>query len=638
VTTKALEVASADRGWADVPQVQPHSPSAALRPRLASQRVALAIVMAVATGLRLWGLTHDLPFSYFGDELHFIKRSMALGTGDLNPHWFHKPAFLMYALAFVFGSYFLVGRAVGTFSSVDHFAAEFLVDQGMFLLLGRLLVCASGIALVYLVWLIAIEVYGRWQAAFVAALATAVLPPMVASSQHALSDMPCAFFLVLGFYLYLRSLASDRLLPLALAAAAAGVSMGTKYYGIILVPTFCLWETWLVLRNRREWRRLPLRLGVVVGTFVAAFFLSSPYHFLDPTWGRQLTEQLLHTVGATEGPRFDPDSKTAYTPGPAAWAEAARFFLDRLSRGRALGLTLLGGFILGMLGALRKRKYRDYALLVAIPWTMFLVAASTFAAFHLHPRHLVGILPLACTLLWPALDLLTRPLPLSASGRDRVAIAIAVVALCFPLAETVRANRALMVVDTRTEAYRWILSTLPADAGILVEDHGPVLQPSRLAIDRQKALLQEIPTGPFTFHERQRLRLLDEFPPAEGRNLWQLGHPWWLLAEKDDAELRSSAHDLDMGSPMISRRPATLEEYRAAGVRYVVVNSSGIRATQRTESSQQNFPSFTRFYRSLQAETELIQSFTREGGERKGPEIWIYDLAPTAAAPAPEPG
>ena len=44
--------------------------------------VALVAVLATAVLLRLWGLFHDLPFSYFGDELHFMKLSAAMGSGS----------------------------------------------------------------------------------------------------------------------------------------------------------------------------------------------------------------------------------------------------------------------------------------------------------------------------------------------------------------------------------------------------------------------------------------------------------------------------------------------------------------------------------------------------------------------------
>src|SRR5687768_876099 len=98
---------------------------------------ALAFVLLLAIALRLWGLFHDLPLSYFGHELHCRKCSAALGTGNPNPHWFHKPAFLMYVLAFVDGLYFVVGRLTGQFDSTAEFGAHFLTDPEPFLLLGR---------------------------------------------------------------------------------------------------------------------------------------------------------------------------------------------------------------------------------------------------------------------------------------------------------------------------------------------------------------------------------------------------------------------------------------------------------------------------------------------------------------------
>ncbi len=92
-------------------------PPAAARPeegtRSRTAVLALAAVLLLGAAIRLWGLFHDLPFSYFGDELHFMKRSMAMGTGDLNPHWFHKPALFMYLWLFSYGLYFLVGMSDG---------------------------------------------------------------------------------------------------------------------------------------------------------------------------------------------------------------------------------------------------------------------------------------------------------------------------------------------------------------------------------------------------------------------------------------------------------------------------------------------------------------------------------------------
>jgi hypothetical protein len=89
---------------------------------------------------------------------------------------------------------------------------------------------------------------------------------------------------------------------------------------------------------------------------------------------------------------------------------------------------------------------------------------------------------------------------------------------------------------------------------------------------------------------------------------------------------------MSMANPVVSRLPRPLEEYRAAGVRYVVVNSQGMNITQGNGRST-NFPTFTRFYRSLREEAELIHKFDPAEIGGKGPVIWIYDLgiATTAA-------
>lgn len=216
------------------------------RPRLASPDgverwlpLLLGGILLVAFGLRLAGVFHDLPFSYYGDELHFVKRFMALGTGDLNPHWFHKPGFLMYLLLACYGGYFAVGVLFGRFDSTEQFGAHFLQDMGPFLLMGRFLVLAFGVTTVYVVYLIALRAFRNRIHGLTAAGVAAVMLPMVGGSQVVKADVPAAFFVALSFYLFLRSTERKGFLPLALAALTAGVAMGTKYYGIMLARATC---------------------------------------------------------------------------------------------------------------------------------------------------------------------------------------------------------------------------------------------------------------------------------------------------------------------------------------------------------------------------------------------------------------
>lgn len=588
---------------------------------------ALAGILLLAAGIRLWGLFHDLPFSYFGDELHFMKRSMALGMGDLNPHWFHKPALFMYLWLLVYGLYFLAGLAAGRFESTADLGAHFLTTPGPFLLLGRLVVFACGVATVWVVYRIGRRVFESERAGLAAALVAAVLAPMVASSQHMKTDVPGGLMIALSILVYLRTRDDLRWRPLVLAALLAGAAMGTHYYGIVLVPTYLAMELWNGLARRVPWRTVLLRGALVPALFVAGFFLTSPYNFLDPTWARQSFSHLKTTFfPEPEQVLFEADSKTAYKPGSSeAFGGATLDFFQVLTSQKGMSLPLTALALLGLGAALARRETRWYAVLVSIPILAYFAAAVTVAAYHVQPRHLNAIYPLLATLAWPGALLVFR-----SEGR-RKAVALALVALaCIPTAvEASSRNLDLNRKDSRLVSYRWIVANLPRDERILLDDYGPLLQPGTRSVARQQALLETIPKGPFTRHQGKRLQLLRRYPAEEGRDILELGHPWWLQREKSDAELRRDPVDLDMGNPLFTRQPKTVDEYRAEGIRFVVTNSAA-RSMYFGKKAKwgEGFPSFLRFYRGLERE-RLLRTFDPGDWGGKGPVIWIYDLRET---------
>jgi hypothetical protein len=585
---------------------------------------ALAGILLLAAGIRLWGLFHDLPFSYFGDELHFMKRSMALGTGDLNPHWFHKPALFMYLWLFVYGLYFLAGMVTGRFDSTAELGAHFLTSPGPFLLLGRLVVFACGVATVWVVYRIGRRVFENQReserAGLAAALVAAVLAPMVASSQHMKTDVPGGLMIAVSILVYLRTKDDLRWRPLVLASLLAGVAMGAHYYGIVLVPAYVAMELWNGLSRRLPWRTVLLRGALVPALFVAGFFIASPYNFLDPTWPRQNFAHLKSTFfPEPEQVLFEADSKIAYKPGSSeALGGATLDFFQVLTSQKGMSLPLTALALLGLGAALAKRETRWYAVLVSIPILAYFAAAVTVAAYHVQTRHLNAIYPLLATLTWPGALLLVRLFPTA----RRAAAAMALIALaCIPTAvETSTRNLELNRKDSRLVSYRWIVENLPKDELILLDDYGPLLQPGPPSVARQLALLATIQKGPFTQHQGKRLQLLRRYPAEEGLNIVELGHPWWLQREKSDAELRSNAVDLDMGNPLFTRQPKTVDEYRAAGIRFVVTKYLGKRAKW-----GEGFPSFLRFYRGLERE-RLLRTFDPADWGGKGPVIWIYDL------------
>ena len=612
-----------------------------------AETLALAAVLLLAAGLRLWGLFHDLPFSYYGDELHFMKRAMAIGSGDLNPHWFHKPAFLMYVLAFCYGLYFLVGLLAGRFESTAELGAHFLYAPGDFLLIGRLVVCAAGVATVWVVYRLGRQAYGSAAAGLAGALVAAVLRPMVDSSQEIKSDVPCAFLVALSLLFYLRARGGegapepvrtgrrDRRWYLIVAALLAGAAMGTHYYAIVLLPTYVLLEAWHAV-SRRTWRSALATGALVSLLFVAGFAVTSPFNLIDPSWPTATWEMVAKALGLTPEPvvRYDPDSKVEFEPGLRSTAGAAVHFFRLLASSKALGpaFTLLAG--LGLAATLARRATRWYGVAVALPFLVFVFAAVTVAAYHAQPRHLNVVYALLATLVGPGAALLAGILPpLRAPGRRAAAalVSLGIVGLAAlpALAETVRHNRTITRLDSRLVAYRWIVRHVPPGERILLDDYGPPIPPDPAAAARMAAVLATLPRGPFTHNQALRLDLVRRFPPADGRDVTELGHQWWLPREKTDAELRSNAVDLDMSNPVVSRVPKTLEEYRRDGIRWIVTNDAARRLyfVRKGRERGRHFPSFVRFYRELEG-LAPVRVFDPQEWGGKGPVVRVYDLAP----------
>jgi hypothetical protein len=605
-------------------------------------RLTLIAVLLLAAALRLWAIRHDLPFSYYGDELHFMRRAMAVGTGDLNPHWFHKPAFLMYLLAFCYGLYFLLGRAVGWFHSTAEFGARFLFAPAPFLLIGRLLVAACGVATVWVVYRIGRKVFASPWAGVAGALVAAVLAPMIDSSRSIKSDVPCGLWMALSVWAFLGTRESPRLRPLVLASLLAGAAMGTHYYGIVLVPAYLVLEMLRGFSSGVPWRTVAGRCALVVVLFGAGFFITSPYNFLDPTWRRDTGAMVARSLGIAKGGpavRYEPDSGRELNVGTRETLRgAAGAFLELVASREVLGIALLLLTGLGLAATLVRRETRWYGLLVLIPSLFFFLAAITVAAYHAQARHLNALYPLLATLAWPGALAVARPLRLPEPRARAVALLLVAAAAVPTLIVAVRWNLWINRLDSRLVAYRWLRESLPRDARVLLDDYGPPLNGNPQSADRMGAILRGLPPGPFTQNQGLRLDLLRRFPPPDGFNLDELGHPWWLPREKSDAELRSDPTDLDMGNPLVSRQPGPLAEYRREGVRYVVTNSLARNQYFTSAGRGARFPSFARFYRELDG-TERVRTFDPASWGGKGPVIWIYDLtrpAPSGQAPLPE--
>jgi hypothetical protein len=87
----------------------------------------LIAILALALGLRIWGIGFGLPYPYHPDEPTYVSAALNLGAGIIgrqpNPTGFSNILFGEYA------SYYLAGRLTGLFSSAAAFEQAYRSNQ-----------------------------------------------------------------------------------------------------------------------------------------------------------------------------------------------------------------------------------------------------------------------------------------------------------------------------------------------------------------------------------------------------------------------------------------------------------------------------------------------------------------------------
>ena len=261
----------------------------------------LLAILVLALALRLKGVTYGLPYSFVNsDESMVIPKALHAAQGHLNPQFFFYPSLYFYLT----GALYLLAAPVWWLLGHGNFLAQtsFVVDNGPYFLLGRLLSVAMGTASVYLVYRLGRDAFGR-PAGLLAALFLAVAPLHVAYSHMAVTDVTAVAFSLLALVLLLQAAGPNRPDPaagapaprhagrwLVLGAVAAGLATSTKYnLGMLVLPATvaavyaCRDEAAARVaaggRTVLVWLRLlVLRLYLPM---LVAFVVASPFVVLD---------------------------------------------------------------------------------------------------------------------------------------------------------------------------------------------------------------------------------------------------------------------------------------------------------------------------------------------------------------------
>jgi Dolichyl-phosphate-mannose-protein mannosyltransferase len=442
----------------------------------------LAIVLAGALGLRLWGVRQGLPYAYNADEAdHFVPRAVAMFGHNLNPHYFANPPGFTYVLHYLFAI------AYGGTDGVRH---AFAHDPTGVYTLSRVAAAVLGVLALWLLYATGARLFNRAVGLLAAAIeAVAFLPVFYA--HLALNDVPTLAPLTLSLLGSAGVLRKGRKRDYLTAGVGLGLACATKYTaGIVVVP----FAAALVVRalgrgeeparerardrddapNRAERldrdeapgrSKLPLRaaLGVALMLLAAAvaFFVANPYSLLDyKAFHTELVHQSTLSAEAQGKLGAPRDGGFAYYLWSLTWG-----------LGWVPSLAALGGAV-----AIWWRRAALGWLLVPGPLLFLLFMGLQGRYFG---RWLMPILPLLCLLgaffvlaLAGWVAQLARRAP-----RGRLALAAAALLVALTLAQGVvfgvHSGVTLARADTRNITRSWLLANVPEHTKIVVEPVSP---------------------------------------------------------------------------------------------------------------------------------------------------------------------
>jgi dolichyl-phosphate-mannose-protein mannosyltransferase len=413
--------------------------------------LALGLVLAVALGLRLWGIKQGLPYAYNSDEdAHFVAHAIGIYTLGWNPHYFANPPAFTYLLHVLFTIWF-GGRA-----GVSH---TFATNPTAVFVLGRVAAALLGTLAVWLLYLVGARLFDRGVALLACALeAVAFLP--VFYSHLALNDVPTLAPLTLSLLGAAGVLRRGRPRDYLIAGIGLGLGCATKYTaGIALLPLLAAAAAQYLTPVKPAVRPVLIGLALTGIAALLAFLVANPYAVLD---FHAFEQGIVHqsTVsdeaqGKLGAPR---ESGIVYYLWSFTWG-----------LGWVPALAALGGAF-----TVWRREHRLGWALVPAPllYLVFMGAQGRYFG-----RWLLPIFPLVCLLAALfALQLAGmlarwagRALP-STRGLTVAFTLLAALALCGQgVIYSVHSGLVLSRADTRNLTRRWMEGHIPTGARIVVE-------------------------------------------------------------------------------------------------------------------------------------------------------------------------
>jgi hypothetical protein len=539
-------------------------------------------VLAVALGLRVWGVKQGMPFAYNSDEnAHFVPNAIGLFGHGWNPHYFVNPPAYTYLLHVVFAVWF--GGRAGVSKALATNPTEVFV-------VARLTAAAVGTLAVWLLYIAGAKLFSRAIGLLAAALlAVSFLP--VFYSHLALNDVPTLAPIALSLWGTAGVLRDGRVRYYLLAGVGLGLACATKYTGgVVLLPL--LGAAGIALADRTQ--RIAAARGLVLAGLVAiaAFLVANPYALLDLSTFR---DGLHHQADAAD----DALGKLGLTQ-----SNGQLYYLWTFTWGLGWAPLVAGVIGLGLLAVDDRR-----ALLVLGPAPiLYVLFMGTQARYF--GRWLLPVFPIACLLASYAVvrlaQLAGRRLPVLAPA---LAALGAVVLVGQGLVYSLHSAKTLSRTDTRNATRDWLVAHVPANTKIVVE---PVV-PDAWATDIAHP-------NPGTANGAR----WSKFPTSRSN------------IANDGSRIPGPGRIVNIEDYERTLYPGLIDEYARRGYCWVVVGST---QRGRAEAQPDVVPNAIAYYRALDRRAKLAFEATPYA-KGKGPVKfnfdWTFDFYPLAyARPGP---
>jgi hypothetical protein len=538
---------------------------------------AVAAVLLGALLLRIWGVSHGLPYAFNADEnAHFVPRAIGLFGHGWNPGYFVNPPAFTYVLHIVFAVWFGGGRGV---------AHAYATDPGSVFVVARVTAAVIGTFGLWLLYLAGSRLFDRR----VGLLATGLLGVSflpVFYSHLALNDVPTLAPIALSLYGTAGVLREGRSRDYLVAGLGLGIAAATKYTGgIVLLPLLgAAGAQFFAPGGRRPAARGIAVAGVAaVGAFVAA----NPYALLDFDAFR---DGLNHQTSAAD----DALGKLGLTQD-----NGFLYYLWTFTWG--MGWIPLFAAIGGAMALLKDERRLTWVLAPApLLFVLFMGSQTRFFG-----RWLMPVFPLLALLAAYGMIELAEHFSRRRPALRPTFLTIATIALCGQgLVYSLHIGLVLSRADTRNMTRDWMVDHIPEGSKIVVEPVVPdgwaqdIGDPSALTSNGNRWV--KFPTS---------RALID---PTTGQPV----PPPGVIVNIEDFERTLS--------------PPLVDSYERAGYCWIVTGST---QRGRAEAEPEIVPDAVRFYRALEQRGDVVYRASpyHEGA---GPVTfsfdWSFDYYPLA--------